>query len=392
MSGAADFRPDLDAVASIAAVPTILDVVCRVTGMGFAAVARVTEDRWIACSVQDNIAFGLKPGGELEVKTTICDEIRDSHRAVVIDHVAEDPAFAAHHTPAMYGLQSYISMPIIRADGSFFGTLCAIDPKPHRVNTPEIVGMFKLFAELIAFHLDTHERLAASNARLMDERHASVLREQFIAVLGHDLRNPLASIDGGMRLIGKTPLNARATELVGMIQTSVRRMAGIIDNVLDFAHGRLGDGVKADRQPVLLGPGLEHVVTELRTAHPGREIDAVTAVDQPVHADPVRLGQLLSNLLGNALTHGAEDAPVTVRATTSADILEISVANRGDPIPPAAMQRLFQPFERGAVRPSLQGLGLGLYISAEIARAHGGTLDVTSTSDETRFTFRMPIG
>ena len=105
------------------------------TGMGFAAVARVTEDRWIACAVRDEIAFGLAPGGELKVATTICDEIRRSGEAVVIDHVAADQAFCGHPTPAMYGFQSYISMPILHKDGSFFGTLCAIDPKPATVKT-----------------------------------------------------------------------------------------------------------------------------------------------------------------------------------------------------------------------------------------------------------------
>src|SRR3954463_14866340 len=104
-----DLQADVAAIARIPAVPTILDVVCRTTGMGFAAVARVTEDRWIACRVRDDIAFGLVPGDELKIETTICNEIRHSREPVVIDHVAEDPAYRGHHTPAMYGFQSYIS-------------------------------------------------------------------------------------------------------------------------------------------------------------------------------------------------------------------------------------------------------------------------------------------
>src|SRR3954471_8186744 len=112
-----DFEHDIAAVGSIRAIPTILDIVCRTTGMRFAAIARVTEDRWIACSVRDDINFGLKPGGELKVESTICHEIRQSGRAVVIDNVAEDPVFCRHHTPRTYGLQSYISMPIRLADG-----------------------------------------------------------------------------------------------------------------------------------------------------------------------------------------------------------------------------------------------------------------------------------
>ena len=129
---------DIEAVQGIAAVPRILEVVCRTTGMGFAAVARVTEDRWIACAVRDEIAFGLKPGGELKVETTICHEIRQSgeagrHRPCR----ARTRPSAAIPRRRMYGFQSYISMPIVLANGAFFGTLCAIDPRPARLNTPE---------------------------------------------------------------------------------------------------------------------------------------------------------------------------------------------------------------------------------------------------------------
>ena len=196
-----DFGADIAAVQGIAAVPRILEVVCRSTGMGFAAVARVTEQRWICCAVRDEIAFGLAPGGELDLETTICHEIRQSGEAVIIDSVVDDMAYCGHHTPAQYGFQSYISMPIVLANGAFFGTLCAIDPRPARLNTPQTVGMFKLFAELIATHLDAANSVAVSEARLLGERETSELREQFIAVLGHDLRNPLASISAGTALL-----------------------------------------------------------------------------------------------------------------------------------------------------------------------------------------------
>jgi GAF domain-containing protein len=168
-----DYQADIDAIGRIAAVPTILDVVRRSTGMGFAAVARVTEGRWIACRVQDGIGFGLTPGGELKIETTICHEIRSHREPVVINNVSEDEAYRAHHTPALYGFQSYISMPILLADGSFFGTLCAIDPKPHMLNTPEVIGSFRLFAELIAFHLEANQKLARYEATLFQEREVS---------------------------------------------------------------------------------------------------------------------------------------------------------------------------------------------------------------------------
>ena len=98
-------------------------------------------------------------GGELMVETTICHEIHKSHLAVVIDNVSEDKTYACHHTPAMYGFQSYISIPIWRKDGSFFGTLCAIDPKPAKLNNPQIIGMFNMYADLISFHLSAIDEL-----------------------------------------------------------------------------------------------------------------------------------------------------------------------------------------------------------------------------------------
>ena len=249
-----DLKSDVEAVANISAVPTILEVVCRTTGMGFAAVARVTQDRWVACGVRDEIAFGLQPGGELEVSTTICNEIRQSGQPVVIDEVAQDTGYQGHPTPARYGFQSYISMPILRPDGTFFGTLCAIDPRPMRLNRPEILGMFKLFADLIGFHLDSHERLATSEADLVTERRGSELREQFIAVLGHDLRNPLAAIAAGTHLLQRATLPDRARPIVVQMQQSISRISGLIDDVLDFARGRLGDGLILNRVPERRSP------------------------------------------------------------------------------------------------------------------------------------------
>jgi signal transduction histidine kinase len=385
---------DIAAIAGMESMPTILDVICRTTGMGFAAVARVTEDRWIACGVRDDIAFGLKPGGELPVRTTICNDIRRSGQAVAIDHVAEDAAFRSHPVPALYGFQSYISMPIVLASGRFFGTLCAIDPRPARVNTAETIGMFKMFAGLIAAHLDAAERVTTSEATLLDERQASALREQFIAVLGHDLRNPLAAIDAGMHLLLRTPLNDKATRTVGMIQSSVGRMARLIDDVLDLARVRLGGGFGLERdagEP--LEPVLTQVIAESRAAFPERAIEASFALTDPIDCDNGRIGQLFSNLLGNAVRHGSPDRPIRVEAATRQGVFELSVANSGPPIQADALARLFEPFFRGPpVQAGQQGLGLGLYIAAEIARAHGGTLDVISTEQETRFTLRMPTG
>lgn len=161
---------DFEAVRKISIVPGMLDVVCRITGLGFAAVARVTENRWLACTVRDDVNFGLKAGEELEIKTTLCNEIRDSHEAIVIDHVEKDAQYRDHHTPKIYGLQSYISFPIVLKTGDFFGTLCAIGTQPAVLSDPKITGTFKLFAELLSFHLQSTELVEKSFEALQETK------------------------------------------------------------------------------------------------------------------------------------------------------------------------------------------------------------------------------
>jgi signal transduction histidine kinase len=250
--------------------------------------------------------------------------------------------------------------------------------------------MFKLFAELIATHLDAANRVAVSEATLLGERETSELREQFIAVLGHDLRNPLASIAAGTKLLMRG--NRDAAPILALMQQSVARMSALIDNVLDFARGRLGGGVSLNRTIQPLQPVLNQVVAELRAGFPASQIETHFDLAREVDCDGGRIAQLFSNLLGNALTHGTAGSPVRVRATTAGGEFELSVANLGKPIPPQAVNRLFQPFYRVSAQDARQeGLGLGLYIASEIARAHGGKLEVASSAQETRFTFRMPL-
>jgi GAF domain-containing protein len=140
----------------------ILRDICAATGMGFAAVARVTEHRWIACQVEDRIDFGLDPGDELKIHETICDEIRASGEAVVIDDTSDDIKWSRHPVPVIYGFKSYCSFPVYLDDGSFFGTLCAIDPAPRQVTDAEIVEMFSTYAKAVGSILS--EALSTASA------------------------------------------------------------------------------------------------------------------------------------------------------------------------------------------------------------------------------------
>lgn len=221
-------------------------------------------------------------------------------------------------------------------------------------------------------------------------REAVALREQFMAILGHDLRNPLAAIDAGMQLLARTPLDEKAKSVIALVRQSVARMQALIDSTMDFARARLGGGIAINRRSVLLEPAIRSVVEEFRVSFPDRVIRSEISLPDPVNCDAQRISQLLSNLLANALTHGAADGVVKVAANSDGNDFVLSVSNPGDPIPAEAREKLFQPFTREDFRPSQQGLGLGLYIANEIARAHGGKLQVSSTADETCFTFRMP--
>lgn len=385
-----EFENCVDIVAGIAATPTLLEVVCRTTGMGFAAIAHVTPSRWIACGVRDEIGFGLKPGGELMVGSALCQEIRDQREPIVIDH-ADDERF--RHTPLLSDVRSYLSMPIILRDGSFFGTLCAIDPQPRRLSTPHTLGMFRLFAELIAFHIDAHQHMTRVAASLAEERENSELRNRFIGVLGHDLKNPLAAIEAGVRLLTRKELDAQSRMLVGHMQNSVDRMSELIDNVLDFARGLFAGGLPIERRadaPLL--PTLQTVIDEMRAAHPDRIFDLDLRLESAVDCDSARIGQLFSNLVSNALRHGAPGEAVSIRAHVEDKTFRIIVSNKGDAVPPETAASLFKPFYRGdAANPSAKGLGLGLYISQLIARGHGGGIELISDEGGTHFAFSMPL-
>ena len=143
-------------------VSAILRDICDTTGMGFAAVAFVSESRWIACQVLDRIAFGLDPGDELKIGETICNEIRETGEAIVFDDASDDIKWSRHPVPVIYGFKSYCSFPVYLSDGSFFGTLCAIDPEPRSVSDEAIVEMFSRYARTVGDILSEAHEAAGS--------------------------------------------------------------------------------------------------------------------------------------------------------------------------------------------------------------------------------------
>jgi sigma-B regulation protein RsbU (phosphoserine phosphatase) len=228
--------------------------------------------------------------------------------------VAGSIFYETHFSPLlrMQGFFNEVALDLIKKDGGKLAVLA------NALERRDLAGNLQ-FTRVTIFEATERRRYernlvdarAAAEKGLLAEREASELREQFIAVLGHDLRNPLAGLDAGIRRILRKGSEAATPELLDLMGGSVRRMQVLIENVLDLTRTRLGGGLQLDiENAIRIDPTLAQVVEELRIAHPEREI--VTSIDAvaTLNCDPARIGQLASNLLGNALTHGSSTSAV----------------------------------------------------------------------------------
>ncbi|SHN43735.1 hypothetical protein SAMN05192549_11846 [Duganella sacchari] len=379
---------DIAAVEKIAAVPTILEAVSEITGLGFVCVARVTANSWHTCAVLDKLGFGLKVGDALDVTTTLCEEVRDTNAAIIIDSVRDSAQYCDHKTPRIYGFQSYFSIPLHRPSGEYFGTLCGLDPNKAELTQSSTTKTLSLFAELISRQLAAESAMRTTQTALSDEKETSKLREQFIAMLGHDIRTPLSTISNGTEILKQQAPPAIAP-LLAIMQRSVQRIAALIDDVTDFTRGRMGGGISLNiRHEKSVAEFLYQAVEELRGVYPGHEIVSDIPADISLLCDGQRMVQLLSNLLKNAIVHGNQAAPVYVNAKIANGIFELAITNSGTAIPEDIQAKLFKPFWKSTTANVSEGLGLGLFIASEIAVSHGGTLEVASSATATTFTYR----
>ena len=384
---------DSATIGRINVIPAILQVISETTGLRFAAVARITGSRWTALAVLDNYGYGITVGTELDAKTTLCNEIRNTRQTIVIDEASEDAIYREHPAPRVHGFESYIAVPVFRTDGSFFGTICAFDPLPRALRGSAIQPMMEAFARLLSMQIESEESAQRTEIALERERRIAGLREKFIAVLGHDLRNPLFAITAGAELLAKRLTDPRSRTIAEHILTSGQRATQLVRDVLDFARGRLGEGIPISIQPCPdLDEALRHVAAELHRVHPQRTIQLEISDLSGIYCDRERICQLLSNLIANALQHGDENGPIRVTASITDGLFALGVHNYGAPIPVAIMNQMFEPFSHPSSDAPQVGLGLGLYIAKQIALAHGGRMDVSSSlADGTLFSLYLPV-
>ena len=232
------------------------------------------------------------------------------------------------------------------------------------------------------------------NARLQSEvAQALAYRERVMGILGHDLRNPVSAVLSlSATLVQRADVPERTKEGLRHIRKSAERMEQMIATLLDFTQLRFRGMPALARTAFDLETLVRTIVDELRAANPGRTIAIDARGELRGRWDVSRLGQVISNLVGNALTHGDHASPVTVGLSTDSDRVLVAVTNDGPTIPADALGKLFEPFwqapKSGAARS--RGLGLGLFIAQQIVEAHGGDIAVRSQHDQTMFTVRLP--
>ena len=233
--------------------------------------------------------------------------------------------------------------------------------------------------------------VALEKARL-DE--IGAFREQLIGIVGHDLRSPLNTILLATRvLLLREGLGEMETELARKITRSASAAARLIDVLLDLTRSRLGGGIPIEPKRFDMHDVCRQVIDETELLNPDRPLRVDLVGDLVGVWDRDRMYQLLVNLVGNAVQHGAARSTIDVRIDGGETELVIEVANRGEPIPAAALPFIFNAFRQGrtSVAARKHGLGLGLFIGQQITRAHGGSITVTSSESEgTIFRVRLP--
>lgn len=294
---------------------------------------------------------------------------------------------AAHLALPVIGLDQVIGVLLVERNDS-----AAYEPHHLRLLSA-VVSQLGGYLTMVRLHEDTVRKTHLLAEREQDLQRAAQFREEFIGVVGHDLRNPLSAIlTGGHLLLDQGRLTKSQMLVAQRIISSARRMNRMVDELVDFARGRLGSGIPISRNATDLRHVCQAVVDELHLTHPSTRIALTATGNLKGQWDKGRLTQALSNLAWNAVQYSTSSSVIRIDAVGEVRSVRLTVTNEGSTIAADELASLFEPFRRGRRRrKNASGLGLGLYIVDRIVRAHEGTIEVRSNrADGTSFIIRLP--
>ncbi len=380
----------MEAIASIPELDQVLDTLAQTSGMETIILAHVEDATWQAWAVRDIGGLGIRAGDSRALEDTFCERVFRDGTPVVVSDASRDTRFKELPAHTELGICSYVGVPFLDAGGTIVGTICAVDRRVH-IGLEAVLRTFELLARLVAHELHLVEHAREAERAFLHEVEVASAREHFLAVVAHDLRNPLAAIETTASLLARNPAAAdRVLDSAQRLLQSAARMRRLIDDLLDFVRGRLGSGIPIVRAPIDdASEFVASVVDQASRAHPLQEVVLDMHIPSTTLAcwDRDRIAQALENVIANACEHGAGRA-VRVHARVEGTDAVIDVVNDGE-ISAEARLSLFEPF-RGSRNPR-RGLGLGLYIAERILRAHEGRIDIGGLGGATHMRLAIPL-
>lgn len=419
---------DVEDIASLHVVPTMLSVLCQTTGLGFAAVARVTDDDWVLCSVYDTIDFGLKPLDQLDVKTTLCNELKVTAQPLVIDDVLTDSLYQNHITAKTYKFRAYVSVPIFRRDGRYFGSLFAIDRDPKKMNTEAVSGMLSLFAQLISVNLSTNEQIRLSEIQFNKDRafinalevkaeertkelkqnNDALVRsnkelEAFAYISSHDLQEPLRKIQTLTSMITEREsanLSPTGLDYFSRIKNAASRMQALIKDLLTYSQAEMAErSFKKTDLAEIINQVREDLTEDITQRNAVIEVGPMCTL----LLIPFQFRQLLQNLFTNSLKFAKEGVQpkITVSCVHITEnkpgqplrvpYYEIEIKDNGIGFEQQYADKIFTLFQRLNDKKLYSGTGIGLAIVKKIVENHNGYITASGEPGEGAiFTIYLP--
>lgn len=429
-----DIQHDIQHIQQINIIPTVLESLSTTLGLGWTAVSRVTDNQWIACSVKDELGFGLGPGDQIPFEDTFCKSVRNSGNLVVMDDAPNDETYCEHPIPKKFGFRAYLSFPITLPDGTFFGTLCGLDPESKKMNTPSVRKMFKLYSDLIGYHVYHQRELAAQlnsgevtvpeelpqhlaaqmnfissleknvvetvqdlvAQNILIERMRDDL-QRYTSISSHQLQEPLRKIQVISSLIldrEADTLDPKSRKYFKRITKSATRMRDLIDALISYTQTAFQHGhFKSSSLEELLLKASGSLTHEIESTNATIELNG----EVNLNVNEAQFQMLLEQVIGNSIkfAHPDRDPKIIIEgrqishdfSSESVQALnrgycQVSITDNGQGFEPKSADEMFGLFRTIPGPGSKHGSGAGLAIAKKIVENHQGFIQAHGVPGE----------